>query len=43
MSGLGWITVATAMGIACLCVSRWWVRLMDVREPKYVGLLKEMP
>lgn len=40
MSGLEWATIGCAMGIACLVVSRWWVRLTDVREPKYLRCLK---
>lgn len=40
MSAMDWITIATAMGIACAVVSRWWVRATDLREPKFLGLLK---
>lgn len=40
MSGAEWAGIGIAMGIACLVVSRWWVRLTDVREPKYLRCLR---
>ena len=42
MTGAEWLTIATAMGIACAVVGRWWVRLTDVREPKYLSCQKEV-
>ena len=40
MSGGAWVLVSCLMGVACLVVCRWWVRLTDVREPRYLYLLQ---
>jgi hypothetical protein len=42
MSGWDWITIAVAMGLACLPVCRWWVRELDCREPKYTAVWRNL-
>lgn len=42
MTGSEWGVIGLAMGIACLVVGRWWVRLTDVREPKYLSVWRAM-
>lgn len=42
MNEWDWWTVATAMGIACLPVVRWWVRACDYREPRYTSVWRNM-
>ena len=42
MSEWDWITLASAMGIACLAVCRWWVRACDTREPRYTSVWRNI-
>ncbi len=40
MSGWDWITIAVAMGLACLPV---WVNLLDFRESRFLSVWRAKP
>ncbi len=42
MTIYSWLTIATAMGLACVPVCRWWVRSCDYREPKFTCVWRQM-